>query len=188
MLGLFGLGLGAIIRSSVGASLFCSGPLFVPSDIMSLLPASWQDTAGHYLPMNAGETIYTVQHQAHTLQPWAGFGVFSLYAAAAMPTAEAHVQTEHPSRYLAQLCKHARQVHRLRHRPPTHDGGDPQPPLKAQAPQTETDGIVSFSGSNRYMELACSRKSCSRSWPRSPRRAISCAPGSTKPSAPWAKG
>ena len=51
-----------------------------------------------------------------------------------MPTAEAHVQTEHPSRYLAQLCKHARQVHRLRHRPPTHDGGDPQPPPKVQAP------------------------------------------------------
>jgi hypothetical protein len=62
-----------------------------------------------------------------------------------MPTAEAHVQTEHPSRYLTQLCKHARQVHRLRHRPPTHDGGDPQPPPKVQAPQTETDGIVSFS-------------------------------------------
>jgi len=67
-------------------SLFCSGPLFVPSIIMTLLPASWQDTAGHYLPMNAGETIYTVQHQAHTLQPWAGFGVFSLYAAAALVT------------------------------------------------------------------------------------------------------
>ncbi len=76
----------ASARSSAAASarsLFCSGPLFVPSIIMTLRSASWQDTAGHYLPMNAGETIYTVQHQAHTLQPWAGFGVFSLYAAAA---------------------------------------------------------------------------------------------------------
>jgi len=35
-----------------------------------------------------------------------------------MLTAEAHVQTEHPDRYLVQLCRHAQQVHRLRHRPP----------------------------------------------------------------------
>jgi ABC-2 type transport system permease protein len=35
--------------------------------------------------MNAGETIFTV-HQAHTLQPWTGFGVFCLYATAALAT------------------------------------------------------------------------------------------------------
>ena len=62
-----------------------------------------------------------------------------------MPTAEAHVQTEQPGRYLAQLCKHARQVHRLRHRPPAHNGGDGQPPPRVQhAEWTETDGIISF--------------------------------------------
>jgi len=58
--------------------------LFVPSLLVTLLPQSWQDTIGPYLPMNAGETIITVQHQAHTLQPWPGFGVFCLYAAAAL--------------------------------------------------------------------------------------------------------
>jgi len=36
--------------------------------------------------MNAGETIYIVQHQPHTLPPWAGLGVFCLYAAAALAT------------------------------------------------------------------------------------------------------
>jgi len=62
-----------------------------------------------------------------------------------MPTAEAHVQTEQPGRYLAQLCKHARQVHRLRHRPPAHDSGDGQPPPRVQHVEwTETDGVVSF--------------------------------------------
>jgi ABC-2 type transport system permease protein len=30
--------------------------------------------------MNAGDTV---RHEAHMLQPWAGFGVFCLYAAAA---------------------------------------------------------------------------------------------------------
>jgi ABC-2 type transport system permease protein len=84
VLGLFGLGLGAIIRSSTGAVATLMGVLFVPSLIVTLLPQSWQDTVGAYLPMNAGETIITVHHQAHTLQPWPGFGVFCLYAAAAL--------------------------------------------------------------------------------------------------------
>ena len=86
VLGLFGLGLGTIIRSSAGAVATLFGVLFVPSILMTLLPASWQDTASRYLSMNAGETIYTVQHQPHTLQPWTGLGVFCLYAAAALAT------------------------------------------------------------------------------------------------------
>ena len=56
----------------------------LPSILITLLPASWQDTAGRYLPMNAGEVIYTVQHQPHTLPPWPGLGVFCLYAAAVL--------------------------------------------------------------------------------------------------------
>jgi ABC-2 type transport system permease protein len=84
LLGLFGLGLGAVIRSSAGAVATLFGVLFVPSLIMTLLPQSWQDTIGPYLPLQAGETIYTVQQQTGTLGPWAGFGVFSLYAAAAL--------------------------------------------------------------------------------------------------------
>jgi ABC-2 type transport system permease protein len=82
VLGLLGLGLGAVIRFSAGAVAVLFGVLFVPSILITLLPQSWQDTIGRYLPMNAGETIYSVHHQAHTLQPWTGFGVFCLYAAA----------------------------------------------------------------------------------------------------------
>jgi len=84
VLGLLGFGLGAVIRSSAGAVAALFGLLFIPSLLAALLPASWQDTIGPYLPMNAGDTIYTVQHQVHTLQPWPGFGVFCLYAAAAL--------------------------------------------------------------------------------------------------------
>jgi ABC-2 type transport system permease protein len=84
VLGLLGLGLGAIIRSSAGAIATLLGLLFVPTLLAALLPRSWQDTIAPYLPMNAGETILTVHHQAHTLQPWPGFGVFCLYTAAAL--------------------------------------------------------------------------------------------------------
>lgn len=83
-LGLLGMGLGAIIRSSAGSIAVLFGLLFVPPIIMSLLPGSWQNAAGLYLPMQAAESAYTVQHQAHTLQPWAGLGVFCLYAAVAL--------------------------------------------------------------------------------------------------------
>ena len=84
VLGLLGLGLGAVIRSSAGAIAMLLGLLFVPTLLASLLPQSWQDTIGGYLPMNAGEAIIAVHHEAHTLQPWPGLGVFSLYAAAAL--------------------------------------------------------------------------------------------------------
>ncbi|HEV3287615.1 MAG TPA: ABC transporter permease [Streptosporangiaceae bacterium] len=84
VLGLLGFGLAAIIRSSAGAVAVLLGALFVPSLLAALLPPSWQDTIGPYLPLNAGESAYTVQHQAHALQPWAGLGVFCLYAAAAL--------------------------------------------------------------------------------------------------------
>jgi ABC-2 type transport system permease protein len=84
VLGLLGFGLGVIIRSSAGAVAALSGLLFVPSLLAALLPQSWQDTIGPYLPMNAGDTIYSVRHEAHMLGAWPGFGVFCLYAAAAI--------------------------------------------------------------------------------------------------------
>jgi ABC-type transport system involved in multi-copper enzyme maturation permease subunit len=84
VLALLGFGLGTVLRSSAGAVAVLFGVLFVPTLLTALLPSSWQDTIGPYLPMNAGDTIYTVRPEAHMLSPWAGFGVFCLYAAAAL--------------------------------------------------------------------------------------------------------
>jgi len=86
VLALLGFGLGTIFRSSAGAVAVLFGVLFVPTLLTALLPSSWQDTIGPYLPMNAGDTIYTIRPQAHMLRPWAGFGVFCLYSAAALAT------------------------------------------------------------------------------------------------------
>lgn len=85
VLGLLGLGLGAIIRSSAGAIATLLGLLFVPSLLISLLPQSWQATVGPYAPMDAGSQVFiAVQHDPRSLSTWAGFGVFSLYAAIAL--------------------------------------------------------------------------------------------------------
>jgi hypothetical protein len=87
VLALAGLGLGAILRSSAGAITMLLGALFIPTLILALLPASWQDTVGPYLPMNAAEAVYSLGsgtgHLRH-LAPWAGFGVLCAYAAAAL--------------------------------------------------------------------------------------------------------
>lgn len=86
-LGLFGLGLGATLRSSAGAIATLFGLLFVPPILLMLLPHSWQDTIGPYLPMQAGSTIFTVHPDSASLGAWPGFGVFCLYAASAIAAA-----------------------------------------------------------------------------------------------------
>ena len=84
VLGLLGLGLGAIIRSSAGAIAALFTLLFVPQVLVELLPQSWKTTIGPYVPMEAGSQIFSQHHEAGALGPWSGFGVFSLYAVAAL--------------------------------------------------------------------------------------------------------
>lgn len=85
MLGLLGLGLGAVIRVSAGAIATLFGLLFVPPILLAILPHTWQTTIGPYVPMQAGEQIYVaVSHETAALAPWTGFAVFTLYAALAL--------------------------------------------------------------------------------------------------------
>ena len=80
VLGLFGLGLGAIIRGSAGAIAAVLGLLFVPPIVAQLMPSSWRDTIGPYLPMHAGSQIFALRHEAGMLGAWSGFAVFCAYA------------------------------------------------------------------------------------------------------------
>jgi ABC-2 type transport system permease protein len=86
-LGLLGLGLGAIIRASAGAISALFGILFVLPIISALLPQSWQDTINKYLPFDAGRQIFSTTHDSGVLGPWAGYGVFCLYAAIVLAVA-----------------------------------------------------------------------------------------------------
>ena len=85
VIGLFGLGLGAIIRTPAGAIAALLGAMFVPPLLSDLLPHAWQTAIGPYLPLNAGGQIYIASHfDPNSLPPWTGLGVFGLYAAAAL--------------------------------------------------------------------------------------------------------
>jgi ABC-2 type transport system permease protein len=55
--------------------------------IASALPRATQDAINQYLPSNAGQQIFALRIEPHTLQPWAGLGVFCIYAAVALAAA-----------------------------------------------------------------------------------------------------
>ena len=84
VLGLFGLGLGVVVRSGAGAIAALLGLLFVPPLVLELLPRSWQETVGPYVPLEAGSQVYFLRHEGDALGAWSGFGVFCLYALVAL--------------------------------------------------------------------------------------------------------
>jgi MFS family permease len=86
-IGLLGLGLGALIRNTAGAISTLFGVLFVVPIIVHFLPSSWSDAIGKYLPSNAGQAITNVHPDPTLLAPWAGLGLFFLYAAAVLVAA-----------------------------------------------------------------------------------------------------
>jgi hypothetical protein len=87
VMGLFGLGLGGIVRSTAGGISALAAIVFVLPPIVGLLPSSVSDSVDPYLPSNAGGAVWTIHPDAHTLAPWAGFAVFCAYAAASLAVA-----------------------------------------------------------------------------------------------------
>ena len=80
--GLVGLAIGALLRSAAGAISSLFGLFFALPIVAGFLPGSWSDDIGKYLPSNAGLAV-TLVHPVpvSSLAPWAGLGVFCLYAA-----------------------------------------------------------------------------------------------------------
>jgi hypothetical protein len=84
LLGVFGVGLGTIVRRSTGAIALLFGIILVLPGLLLTLPASIQDTVIKFLPGNAGQAIFATGHDASTLSPWAGLAVFAVYSGAAL--------------------------------------------------------------------------------------------------------
>lgn len=87
VMGLFGLGLGAIIRNTAGGIAALAGIVFVLPPIVTLLPSSVANSITPYLPSNAGDAVWTIHPDANTLAPWAGIALFAGYAALALAIA-----------------------------------------------------------------------------------------------------
>jgi len=84
VMGLFGLGLGAILRSTAGGISALAAIVFVLPPIIGLFPTSFANSVDPYLPSNAGGALWTINPDAHTLAPWSGFAVFCGYTAASI--------------------------------------------------------------------------------------------------------
>lgn len=80
-IGLLGLGLGALLRSTAGATAALFGVLFGLPIVVGLLPGTWSDQVSRYLPGPAGIAIANVRPDPISLGPWTGFGLLCLYSA-----------------------------------------------------------------------------------------------------------
>ncbi len=84
VLGLLALGLGTIIRRTAGAIAAVFGLIFVLPSLALLLPSS-MDVVQKFLPSNAGQALVGAGTRGtNELSPWVGFGVFCIYAIAAL--------------------------------------------------------------------------------------------------------
>jgi hypothetical protein len=87
VIGLFGLGIGAIVRNTAGGIATFAGIMFVLPPLMNVLPRSWNDAATPYLPLSAGQAIMALTRGEHQLAPWTGLGLLCAYTAAALAVA-----------------------------------------------------------------------------------------------------
>ncbi|HEY2239814.1 MAG TPA: hypothetical protein VGI21_13545 [Streptosporangiaceae bacterium] len=79
--GLFGVGLGAIIRRTAGGIAAATGLIFVIPFLTLPLPESLRDSISKFLPEQiAASSITAVKPEAHSLSPGLGFAVLCLYA------------------------------------------------------------------------------------------------------------
>ena len=87
VMGLFGLGLGAIARTTAGGIAALAAIVFVLPPIIDLLPTSVSSSIDPYLPSNAGGAVWTINPDPNTLAPWTGLAVFAAYAAVSIAIA-----------------------------------------------------------------------------------------------------
>jgi hypothetical protein len=84
LVGVIGAALGALLRSVAGGISVLVAVLMLIPGLMSLLPSSWQDRIGPYLPSNAGQSMYALTHDSGSLSPTAGLLVFLAWTVLAL--------------------------------------------------------------------------------------------------------
>jgi ABC-2 type transport system permease protein len=81
VIGLLGLGLGALVRNAAGGIAALFGLLYGLPLAANFLPGTMAADVTKFLPANAGQAVTSVHPDPTMLQPWAGFGMLCLYSA-----------------------------------------------------------------------------------------------------------
>ncbi len=84
LVGLFAMGLGAVMRNTAAGIATFAGIMFVIGPLVEILPSSIANSIDPYLPASAGEAMMQIGHPAHTLSPGAGLAVFAAYIVVAI--------------------------------------------------------------------------------------------------------
>lgn len=92
-IGLLGMGLGWLLRHTAGAIATLFGILLIVPLLAHFLPDPWPDNVIKWLPGGVGGTagvaVWDTHPGAHSLGPWAGFGVLMGYVALVLIAAAA---------------------------------------------------------------------------------------------------
>jgi len=87
LVGLFAMGLGAILRNTAAGIATFAAIMFVIPPLITILPSSIADSITPYLPSNAGEAMMEIGHHANTLSPGAGLAVLAAEVVAVIAAA-----------------------------------------------------------------------------------------------------
>jgi ABC-2 type transport system permease protein len=88
VLGLFSVGVGALLRHAAGAISTVIGIVLVVPILAGLLPGNWGAHVNAYLPAQAGSLIFAVhQTSDQMLSAWEGFGVLCIWTLLVLGTA-----------------------------------------------------------------------------------------------------
>jgi ABC-2 type transport system permease protein len=87
LVGLIGIGVGALLRHTAGAVAILFAVLLVVPGLVTLLPSPWNHNVTKYLPSSAGTAMGAVVRVPNLLGPLAGFLVLSVYTAATLVAA-----------------------------------------------------------------------------------------------------
>jgi ABC-2 type transport system permease protein len=80
-LAVLSVAVGTLLRHPAAGIAAMVAMLFVLPGIAQALPDSWRNPVTEFWPTLAGGDLTSVQHAAHTLPPWPGFGVMCLFTA-----------------------------------------------------------------------------------------------------------
>ena len=86
LVAIIGMALGGLLRNTAAGISSLVAMFFVIPPLMNLLPSSWANHIGPYLPSNAGEALWGHPSGTH-LSAAAGLGVLCLWAAAVVGAA-----------------------------------------------------------------------------------------------------
>jgi ABC-2 type transport system permease protein len=87
LVGVFALGIGAIVRNTAGGIATFAGIFFVIPPLLNILPSSWNDAISEWLPSEAGRQVFSLQHAPHTLTPLGGGLLLAGYCALVLAAA-----------------------------------------------------------------------------------------------------